>query len=75
MQIFCCSGEVATDFAWDGPEPFSFTPRTGSLQPKSSAWIQATFKPTSATVYDASIVCFYGENMRKIMQAEGVGML
>ena len=66
---------METEYAWDVPEPFKMQPQKGTLEPRSSAWIQASFRPTAATVYDAQVVCSYGDNLRKTMRVEGVGKL
>ncbi|CAK8673924.1 unnamed protein product [Clavelina lepadiformis] len=67
------STELIANYSWEVPEPFAILPSTGSLPPKTSCWVRGVFRPTSARVYEASVICFYGDDKKIIMKWEGVG--
>ena len=41
--------QVATDFRWEYSEPFKISPSYGSVKPRSSCRMTATFTPTVST--------------------------
>ncbi|XP_028409059.1 cilia- and flagella-associated protein 65-like [Dendronephthya gigantea] len=68
--------EVHTPFKWMVREPFSLSPSTGSLAPKTSCVIKATFSPKSGLVYNGTAVCHFGdlaEQMEKSVDLDGIG--
>ncbi|CAB4001244.1 Hypothetical predicted protein, partial [Paramuricea clavata] len=68
--------EVHTPFKWVIQEPFSLTPSSGSLAPKTSCLIKATFSPKGGFVYNATAVCYFGdltEPMEKSIKLDGIG--
>ena len=51
-------------------------PSTGTLEPKSKCTITATFKPTSAVVYETVAEVHYGSDnltCKKMLKLEGIG--
>ena len=66
---------VATTFQWDLPKGFDIAPPMGSLAPKQSLKLKATFSPDSSLVYSAVAVCKYGHENEsaKTVRLEGVG--
>ncbi|XP_052236731.1 cilia- and flagella-associated protein 65-like [Dreissena polymorpha] len=54
------SGDLHTSLDWEVCEPFTIQPGVTKLQPGESRVFNATFKPDSATVYEATAVCSYG---------------
>lgn len=63
-----------TSFSWEVSEPFSILPPAGSIPPRGSCSLKAVFRPVSASVFEASAVCCYGEkNLIKEMKLGGVG--
>lgn len=67
--------DLSTKFSWNVSKPFEITPSLGTLQPKSSISLYALFNPSLATIYQASAVCHYGEDMEVSMMMAGLGML
>ncbi|KAK3742184.1 hypothetical protein QZH41_012071, partial [Actinostola sp. cb2023] len=71
------TSELMTSFQWELSEPFIFVPSSGTLSPKTSCLIKATFTPKAALVYEAIAVCKYAHDMEntdlKSMKIEGIG--
>ncbi|XP_038048739.1 cilia- and flagella-associated protein 65-like [Patiria miniata] len=69
------TSELATRFAWLTSSPFVLEPSEGTLAPKSRCTILATFKPTSALVYETVAECRYGDDLshKKTLPLEGIG--
>ena len=69
---------VGTQFSWECPSKcFTVSPTSGSLGPRSSCKLSATFTPESAKVYSVTATCSYGkegeEGERKSVELKGVG--
>ena len=45
IEVHFVRSEVQTSFKWSVQEPFSLTPSSGTLAPKTSCVIKATFSP------------------------------
>ncbi|XP_071497349.1 cilia- and flagella-associated protein 65-like [Diadema antillarum] len=72
------TSELVTKFAWSVALPFVLEPQTGVLDPKTQCTITATFKPTSAVVYETVAEVHYGSDAftcRKTLRLEGIGKL
>ncbi|XP_006820550.2 cilia- and flagella-associated protein 65-like [Saccoglossus kowalevskii] len=67
--------ELTTPFEWSIKEPFTVVPPEGTLDPKSSCKIRATFKPKSSLVYETTAVIKYGNDLScyKTVKLEGIG--
>ena len=75
FTLNCLSSELETHFAWLVCQPFVLEPPEGTLSPKSTCTILATFKPTTALVYETVAECHYGEDLsyKKTLRLEGIG--
>ncbi|XP_070569847.1 cilia- and flagella-associated protein 65-like [Ptychodera flava] len=67
--------ELTTPFEWKIKEPFTVVPPEGTLDPKSSCRITATFRPKAAVVYETTAVIRYGHDLScfKTVKLEGIG--
>ncbi|KAI8813741.1 hypothetical protein BJ742DRAFT_377453 [Cladochytrium replicatum] len=73
-------GELPSHFDWQLHEPFSISPKTGSLTPGSSVTMTVEFKPQDASVFTALGVCSYGaktgqskSTLTKAINVYGIG--
>ncbi|KAJ3173570.1 hypothetical protein HDU88_002656 [Geranomyces variabilis] len=55
------TGELASFYEWTIPKPFSISPRTGYLAPGTVIPVIIDFKPTDASVFNATAVCTFGD--------------
>ncbi|KAJ3162411.1 hypothetical protein HDU86_004891 [Geranomyces michiganensis] len=55
------TGELASYYEWTIPKPFSISPRTGYLAPGTEIPVTIDFKPTDASVFNATAVCTFGD--------------
>ncbi|KAG8125280.1 hypothetical protein E2320_020475, partial [Naja naja] len=61
-------------FSWEVPEPFSFIPARGMLDPGEECIMKVTFQPQMALVYDVLATCTFGDNQeQKILKLKAVG--
>ncbi|KAJ7389222.1 hypothetical protein OS493_032690 [Desmophyllum pertusum] len=71
------TSELVTNFQWQVLEPFSIVPESGTLAPRTSCSIKATFCPKAALVYEATAVCTYSAGQKtpftKHVRIEGIG--
>ncbi|WAR10588.1 CFA65-like protein [Mya arenaria] len=69
------SGDLNSELEWEITEPFTIQPEVTKLQPGEVKTFKATFKPGSATVYEATAVCKYGQEgeLSKISTLVGIG--
>ncbi|XP_053386703.1 cilia- and flagella-associated protein 65-like isoform X2 [Mercenaria mercenaria] len=54
------SGDLETEIEWQVGQPFTIQPEVTKLGPGENKTFKATFKPDSATGYEAQAVCKYG---------------
>ncbi len=57
MDTVSSSSNVSTNYSWEVGDGFSITPEYGSLPPRQSVQLQATFSPSKASVYQKEAVC------------------
>ncbi|PFX25001.1 Coiled-coil domain-containing protein 108 [Stylophora pistillata] len=71
------TSELITNFQWKVLEPFSIVPESGTLSPRTSCNIKATFSPKAALVYEGTAVCTYSAGQKapftKHVKLEGIG--
>ncbi|XP_077997157.1 cilia- and flagella-associated protein 65-like [Glandiceps talaboti] len=67
--------ELTTPFEWKIREPFTVVPPEGTLDPRSSCRITATFRPKAALVYETTAVVRYGNDLNcyRTVKLEGIG--
>ena len=54
-------GELTSYYEWEISQPFSISPRCGSLAPESSCTVTIEFKSLDASVFTANAVCSFGD--------------
>uniref|UniRef100_A0A8C7E516 Cilia and flagella associated protein 65 n=1 Tax=Naja naja TaxID=35670 RepID=A0A8C7E516_NAJNA len=70
--VFC--RDLLICFSWEVPEPFSFIPARGMLDPGEECIMKVTFQPQMALVYDVLATCTFGDNQeQKILKLKAVG--
>lgn len=71
------TSELVTKFYWRVLEPFSIVPASGTLAPRTSCNIKATFCPKAALVHEGTAVCTYSASelvsFTKHVKVEGIG--
>ncbi|XP_060587307.1 cilia- and flagella-associated protein 65-like isoform X2 [Ruditapes philippinarum] len=69
------SGDLETELEWQVGQPFTIEPEVTKLGPRESKMFKATFKPDSATGYEAVAVCKYGQEgeLSKTTTLVGIG--
>lgn len=71
------TSELVTKFYWRVLEPFSIVPASGTLAPRTSCNIKATFCPKAALVHEGTAVCTYSASelvsFAKHVKVEGIG--
>lgn len=71
------TSELVTKFQWQVLEPFSIVPESGTMAPRTSCSIKATFCPKAALVYEATALCTYSAGKKtpftKHVRIEGIG--
>ncbi|KAJ8320586.1 hypothetical protein KUTeg_002173 [Tegillarca granosa] len=67
--------DLETKVHWEVNEPFTIQPTDAILKSKAKRSFKATFKPTTACVFQAEAVCRYGEegSFGKVTNLEGIG--
>ena len=66
-------GEVPVSFHFTYDAPFVLEPASGSVAPRESAKIQASFSPTDASVFVADCVCTVPGYKSHVMKVGGIG--
>ncbi|KAM7444065.1 hypothetical protein ABFA07_007249 [Porites harrisoni] len=71
------TSDLVTKFQWKVLEPFSVVPESGTMAPRTSCSIKASFCPTAALVYEATAICTYCAGQKtpftKHVRIEGIG--
>ena len=67
------TGEIPAAFRWDVPAPFSLSPAEGTIAPKQSFTITASFSPTDASAFVSRAVCAVQGLPGMAMKISGVG--
>ncbi|XP_026521138.1 cilia- and flagella-associated protein 65 [Notechis scutatus] len=68
------NGDLLICFSWEVPEPFSFIPARGMLDPGEECIMKVTFQPEMALVYDVLATCTFGDNQeQKTLKLKAVG--
>ncbi len=67
------SRTMPISFHWECKAPFQITPLNGTLNPRESVKIQATFRPSLACIYKDLAVCHYNEEYAEKIHLEGTG--
>eukprot|EP00833_Pecoramyces_ruminatium_P004966 jgi/Orpsp1_1/1178998/evm.model.c7180000067523.1 len=74
------SGELVTTFEWKVCEPYHIVPEKGKIEPKKSITVEVFFQPYEASVFNANVICVYGDDsnlnsttLQKCLKIDGIG--
>jgi hypothetical protein len=73
-------GELVTTFEWKFCKPFQLKPEKGKIEPKKSITIEVLFQPSEASVYNANVICVFGDDsnlnsttLQRCLKIDGTG--
>ena len=67
------TGQKTATFTLDNGKPFQLSPTSGTIKPGKEIPITVSYKPTDATVFVASIVCYVPGLVPLITKISGIG--
>ncbi|ORX76894.1 hypothetical protein BCR32DRAFT_295949 [Anaeromyces robustus] len=74
------TGELTTTFEWKVCKPYSIIPEKGKIEPKKSLTMEVLFQPYEASVFNANVICVYGDDsnlnlttLQKCLKIDGIG--
>ncbi|ORX51756.1 hypothetical protein BCR36DRAFT_287578 [Piromyces finnis] len=74
------TGELTTTFEWKVCKPYHLIPEKGKIEPKKSIIVEVLFQPYEASVFNANIICVFGDDtslnyttLQKCLKIDGIG--